>query len=172
MAGSTYTLLFSEILDKVHKAKTKDQKVEILREHNTEAFRMILKSSFDPKIEWAMPEGKVPYVPNDAPAGTEHTVLAAQANKLWHYIKGADRATSQPKKEQMFIQLLEGLHSSEAELLCDAKDKKLHQVYKGLSTNVVKEAFGWNDDFVISDPSDRPYITTGRSASGLVDDPI
>ena len=172
MAGSTYTLLFSEILDKVHKAKTKDQKVKILRRHNTEAFRIVLKSSFDPKIEWAVPEGKVPYVPNDAPAGTEHTVLAAQANKLWHYIKGADRATSQPKKEQMFIQLLEGLHSSEAELLCDAKDKKLHQVYKGLSTNVVKEAFGWNDDFVISDPSDRPYITTGRSASGLVDDPI
>ena len=128
MAGSTYTLLFSEILDKVHKAKTKDQKVEILREHNTEACRMILKSSFAPKIEWAMPEGKVPYVPNDAPAGTEHTVLAAQANKLWHYIKGADRATAQPKQEQMFIQLLEGLHSSEAELLCDAKDKKLHQV--------------------------------------------
>lgn len=172
MAGSTYTLLFSEVLDEVHKAKTKDQKVKILRRHNTEAFRIVLKSSFDPKIEWAVPEGKVPYVPNEAPAGTEHTVLAAQANKLWHYIKGADRATSQPKKEQMFIQLLEGLHSSEAELLCDAKDKKLHQVYKGLSTNVVKEAFGWNDDFVISDPSDRPYITTGRSASGLVDDPI
>ena len=172
MAGSTYTLLFSEVLDEVHKAKTKDQKVKILRRHNTEAFRIVLKSSFDPKIEWAMPEGKVPYVPNDAPAGTEHTVLAAQANKLWHYIKGADRATSQPKKEQMFIQLLEGLHSSEAELLCDAKDKKLHQVYKGLSTNVVKEAFGWNDDFIIPDPSDTPYITTRRSASGLVDDPI
>ena len=172
MAGSTYTLLFSEVLDEVHKAKTKDQKVKILRRHNTEAFRIVLKSSFDPKIEWAVPEGKAPYVPNDAPAGTEHTVLAAQASKLWHYIKGADRVTTQPRKEQMFIQLLEGLHSTEAELLCDAKDKKLHQVYKGLSTNVVKEAFGWNDDFVISDPSDRPYITTGRSASGLVDDPI
>ena len=33
MAGNT--LLFSEILDKVHKAKTKDQKVRILRENNT-----------------------------------------------------------------------------------------------------------------------------------------
>ena len=30
----TYTPLFSEILDKVHKAKTKDQKVQILRENN------------------------------------------------------------------------------------------------------------------------------------------
>ena len=33
------------------------------------------------------------------------------------------------------------LHESEVKLLCDAKDKKLHQVYKGLSSNVVKEAF-------------------------------
>ena len=167
MAGST--LLFSEVLDKVHKAKTKGQKIQILKEYNTEALRMIIKSSFDPKIEWAMPEGQVPYTPNDAPAGTEHSVLAFESKKLWHFIKGADNATPQHKKEQMFIQMLEGLHKSEADLLVAAKDKKLHQVYKGLSEPVVKEAFGWNDDYVIPDPSDRPYITTGRSASGLVD---
>ena len=47
----------------------------------------------------------------------------------------------------MFLQMCEGLHKSEAELLVNAKDKKLHQVYKGLSTNVVKEAFGWNEEF-------------------------
>ena len=167
MAGST--LLFSEVLDKVHKAKTKGQKIQILREYNTEALRMIIKASFDPKIEWAMPEGQVPYTPNDAPAGTEHSVLAMEAKKLWHFIKGADNATPQHKKEQMFIQMLEGLHQSEADLLIAAKDKKLHQIYKGLSEPVVKEAFGWNDDYIIPDPSDRPYITTGRSASGLVD---
>ena len=51
--------------------------------------------------------------------------------------------------EQMFVQLLEGLHESEAELLVNAKDKKLHQVYKGLSTNVVCEAFNWNDNFML-----------------------
>ena len=49
----------------------------------------------------------------------------------------------------MFVQLLEGLHESEAELLVNAKDKKLHQVYKGLSTNVVCEAFNWNDNFML-----------------------
>ena len=48
----------------------------------------------------------------------------------------------------MFVQLLEGLHSSEAELVINAKDKKLHQVYKGLSKEVVKEAFNWNDDYM------------------------
>ena len=55
------TLLFSEILDLVHKAKTKNKKVEILRKYNSDAFRMIIKSSFDPEIRWTMPEGNVPY---------------------------------------------------------------------------------------------------------------
>jgi len=141
------TLLFSEVLDKVHKAKTKDQKVKILRDHNTATLRMVLKSSFDPNITWIVPEGNVPYRKNEAPAGTEHTTLAIETNKLWHFIKGADNDTPQWKKEQMFVQMCEGLHESEAELLVNAKDKKLHQVYKGLSANVVKEAFGWNEEY-------------------------
>ena len=69
MAGDT--LLFSEVLDKVHKAKTKGQKINILREHNTDSLRMIIKASFDPKIEWVLPEGNVPFKRNDAPEGTE-----------------------------------------------------------------------------------------------------
>tara|TARA_R100000234_G_scaffold45634_1_gene27285 strand:+ start:222 stop:728 length:507 start_codon:yes stop_codon:yes gene_type:complete len=163
MAGNT--LLFSEILDKVHKAKTKDQKVRILRENNTAALRSIIKSSFDPKIQWVMPSGDVPYTKNEAPAGTEHTTLASQSNKLWHFIKGADNDTPQWKKEQMFVQMCEGLHESEAQLLVDAKDKKLHQVYKGLSTNVVREAFNWTEDFMAETPETYPQAP--GSASGV-----
>ena len=103
MAEQTYTLLFSEVLDKVHKAKTKSQKVAILREHNTDSLRMLLKASFDPTKEWVMPEGEVPYTPNDAPAGTEHTVLQMEAKKLWRFIKGADNVTKQHQKENMFF---------------------------------------------------------------------
>ena len=96
-----------------------------------------------------LPEGDVPYTKNDAPAGTEHTTLASESRKLWHFIKGGDGETPQWKKEQMFVQMLECLHESEAALLVNAKDKKLHQVYKGLSTNVVCEAFNWNDNFML-----------------------
>ena len=163
MAGST--LLYSEILDKVHKAKTKDQKVLILKQNNSEGLRMVLKSSFDPKILWSIPEGEVPFRVNDVPMGTEHTVLAMESKKLWHFIKGADRTTPQHKKEQMFIQMLEGLHESEAKLLIAAKDKKIHQMYKGLSTNVVKEAFDWNDDYKKDDQN--VYHQNSRSASGV-----
>ena len=163
MAGST--LLYSEILDKVHKAKTKDQKVSLLKQNDSEGLRMVIKSSFDPKIEWSIPEGEVPYRANDVPAGTEHTVLAIERKKLWHFIKGADKGTPQHKKEQMFIQMLEGLHDSEAKLLIAAKDKRIHQVYKGLSTNVVKEAFDWTDDYKRDDQN--VYHQNSRSASGL-----
>ena len=112
-----------------------------------------------------MPEGEVPYKANDVPAGTEHTVLAMEAKKLWHFIKGADKNTPQHKKETMFIQMLEGLHESEAKLLVAAKDKKLHQVYKGLSANVVKEAFDWTEDYKKDDQN--VYHANSRSASGV-----
>ena len=148
MDNSSATLLFSEVLDKVHKAKTKAQKVKILKDNNNASLRMVIKSSFDPKIKWAMPSGDVPFMANDAPAGTDHTRLATEAKKLYHFIEGADNTTPKMKKETMFIQMLEGLHESEAKLIVAAKDKKLHQIYKGLSKDVVKEAFNWNDDFV------------------------
>lgn len=146
--NSSATLLLSEVLDKVHKAKTKDKKIAILRENDTQAMRMVLKSSFDPKIEWMMPEGEVPFTPNDVPAGTEHTRLASEARKLYRFVRGGDNEINQMTREKIFIQMLEGLHVSEANLVINAKDKKLHQVYKGLSAAVVKEAFGWNDDYV------------------------
>ena len=148
MAIKTYTPLLSEVLDKVHKAKTKAQKIKVLQENDTEALRMIIKSSFDPKIKWAMPEGAVPYKPNDAPDGTEHTLLAQESKRLWHFIEGADNQTPRAQKENMYIQMLEGLHRDEAEVLVFAKDKILHQKYKGLSHEVVKTAFGWNSDYV------------------------
>ena len=144
----TYTPLLSEVLKKVHNAKTKDKKIAILKEHDSDALRMVLKSSFDPNIEWVMPEGEVPYKKNEAEEGTEHTILRREAKKLYRFVKGGDDTLPQFKKENLFIQLLEGLHFTEAQLVIDAKDKKLHQVYKGLSDNVVKEAFGWNDQYI------------------------
>ena len=148
MVERTYTPLFHEILEGVSKAKTKGKKIELLRSENSDALRMVIKSSFDPNIEWMLPEGEVPYIANDTPEGVEHTVLAQEAKKLYHYIKGGNNELSSTKREMMFVQLLEGLHQKEAELLVAAKDKKLHQKYKGLSSNVVKEAFKWDEAYM------------------------
>jgi hypothetical protein len=144
-------LLISEILDKVSKAKTKQNKVALLKQYNSPALRMVIKSSFDPKIKWALPEGEVPFKRNDAPAGTEHSVLSYESRKLYHYIEGGNNLLSQRKRETMFVQMLEGLHETEAEVLIAAKDGVLHQMYKGLSANVVKEAFNWTDEFMVDE---------------------
>ena len=143
-------LLLSEILIKVHGAKTKAQKIKILRDEDCSALRQIIKWSFDPKIESELPNGTPPYIENEAPEGTEHMLLRTEGDKLYHYIKGADPNLQSTVRERMFIRLLEGLHKDEAELLCAVKDKRIHQVYKGLSTAVVTEAFGWNEDFRLS----------------------
>ena len=147
--------MFSEILEKVAKLTTKKDKVEYLQKYNTDALRMVVKSSFDPKIEWALPEGDVPYRANEAPEGTEHTVLSQEARTLFNFIKGGNGQLTQNKRETMFVQMLEGLHADEAKLIVAAKDKKLHQVYKGLSANVVKEAFNWTDEYMVDDGEER-----------------
>jgi len=144
-----YTPLFSEILDKLGKIKSKKDKVSHLKEYNSDSLRMVIKASFDPKIKWSLPEGEVPFRANDAPEGTEHSVLSYEARKLWHYIEGGDPTLSQNKRETMFVQLLESLHPDEADILVAAKDKVLHQKYKGLSKNVVMEAFDWDDNYMV-----------------------
>ena len=154
-------LLISEILDKVSKAKTKQNKVALLKEYDSPSLRMVIKSSFDPKIKWSLPEGEVPFKRNEAPAGTEHSTLAYESRRLYHYIEGGNPSLSQTKRETMFVQMLEGLHDTEADVLVAAKDKSLHQAYKGLSANVVRDAFGWNEDFVTDE-----YPSAGGLANG------
>ena len=160
-------LLISEILEKVSKVKTKKEKVTILQQYNHDALRMVIKSSFDPKIEWAFPDGDVPYTPNEAPEGTEHNMLVHEARTLFHYIKGGNPQLTSNRRENMFIQMLEGLHPDEADVLVAAKDKILHQKYKGLSSNVVREAFGWTEEFMLPDDDHAVYHQMPGPASGV-----
>jgi len=109
---------------------------------------MFLKGSFDPKCVWLLPEGKPPYKENDAPVGTEHNWLKMEVKRMFHLLEGGNPQLSQMKRDNMFIQMLEGLSKEEAELLIWAKDGVLNKKYKGLTANLVKEAFGWDDNFM------------------------
>ena len=140
--------LISEIFTKITKAKDKPKKIAILRENASAPLKQVLKGAFDPSIIWDLPEGDPPYIANEAPVGTEHGLLRNEAKRLWHFVKGADPATTKTQKETMFIQMLEGLHASEAKVLLDIKNKSLNKTYKGLTSDMVKEAMGWNADFV------------------------
>ena len=156
-AQETFSPLFHEIFAKVNNAKDKPKKVAVLKQYRTEALENFLMAAFNPQITWLLPEGNVPYIPNEAPDGTEHTRLSHEAIKLYHYVQreGTPQGSflgnpdiNSAKREMMFIQLLEGLSAGEAEDLCLAKDQSLNKKYKGLNANVVREAFGWNSDFV------------------------
>ena len=140
--------LISEIFTKINNAKDKPKKIEVLRKYDTPGMRMILKGAFDPKIEWDLPEGIPPYIANEAPAGTEHTYLEVEAKRLYNFAVGGNDQLNKIRKETLFIQMLEGLHADEAKVLIDVKNKSLNKTYKGLTSDMVKEAFGWNADFV------------------------
>jgi len=134
-------LLISEVLQKAHSAKTKAAKIAVLKENNSPALRSILIINFDDSIVARVPLGEdVPYRPNDAPMGTEHTILEQETKKLYRFFEGGDDTLSNMKIENMFLQMLEGLHESEAEVLVKAVNKTLHKKYR-VTLAVVKEAF-------------------------------
>ena len=132
-------LLMNEILQKVSNAKTKAQKIKLLRELNSPALRAILIANFDESVISMLPDGDVPYKPNDAPEETEHTKLIQEYRKLYLFFKGGANI-SQARRESLFIQLLEGLHAKEAEVICLVKDKKIGKRWK-ITRQCVEEAF-------------------------------
>lgn len=139
--------LVSEILDAASKARSKAKKVEILQEFDSPALRAVLIWNFDDSARSMLPEGDVPYSPNEAPKGTDHNRLTSEYKNLYHFVKGGNDTLAPLRRESMFIQLLERLHAEEAEVICLTKDKNLTQKYK-LTRDVVAEAFpdiawGW-----------------------------
>ena len=123
MGYETYTPLFHEICTKVNNAKDKGAKIVVLRQYRTKALEMFMKAALCPEIEWMLPAGDVPFIPNEAPEGTEHTLLSQSMNKVHNYVQlNRDKLNLDPvvgnpdlnrmKREMMFIQLLEGLHKN------------------------------------------------------------
>jgi len=139
--------LVSEILDAVTKARSKAKKIEILQEYDSPALRAILIWNFDDSAKSMLPDGAVPYSPNEAPKGTDHNRLTSEYKNLYHFVKGGNDSLAPLRRESMFIQLLERLHAEEAEVICLTKDKNLTDKYS-LTKEVVAEAFpdiawGW-----------------------------
>ena len=148
-SGRSVPLLMSEIATKVNNAKDKPRKLKVLTDNDSVALRQVLKGAFDPNIEWLLPKGTdVPYTVNEAPIGTEHTLLSQEAKRLYLFTKGGDNSLTQKKRETLFIQMLEGLSAEEAKFLITVVNKRVNNEYKGFTANLVKEAFNWNDNFM------------------------
>tara|TARA_R100000742_G_C4272314_1_gene91462 strand:- start:1001 stop:1477 length:477 start_codon:yes stop_codon:yes gene_type:complete len=138
--------LLTEVLAHVSKQRTRAKKIEVLKEYRTDALLAILVWNFEAVS--MLPDGQVPYTPNEAPAGTQHQQLSQEYKKLYHFVKGGNDALKPLRRESMFIQLLEGLHMDEANLLCLVKDRRLAEQYPKIKLDIVKEAYpdvkwGW-----------------------------
>jgi hypothetical protein len=132
--------LQTEILQAVSSAKTKAEKVNLLKEYRNPALVSLLIWNFDESITSALPDGNVPYTKNDKPIGDGISRLVSSQRMFYNFVNGGNNDLSRTRRESLFIELLESLHSDEAELLCLVKDKNIGKKYR-ITKNVVAEAY-------------------------------
>jgi hypothetical protein len=125
-----------EILEEVSKQRSAAKKVEVLQKYRNDGLVSILIWNFDETVLSMLPEGEVPFNKNEVPIGTDHTSLRKEFRNLYHFVKGGNDKLSKTRRESMFIQMLEGLHPDEAEIICLVKDKALASKYKITKQNV------------------------------------
>ena len=139
-------LSIPEILEQVAAAPTKAEKIATLQKYNNPTLRDILRLNFDPNVEIDLPAGPAPFKTDRSIVDNSLTEsnLYNEARRLYLIEKGHPKRAPGLKKiqvENIFIQILEGIHWSEADLLNLVKDKKLAGAYKGLTAALVSEAF-------------------------------
>lgn len=68
------------------------------------------------------------------------TTIRKEWTKFYNFCKGGNDQLKSLRRETMFIQILEGLHPLDAEILCLVKDKELETKYK-ITKEIVSEAY-------------------------------
>jgi hypothetical protein len=134
-------LLVSEILDKFEVAKTREEKIAVLKNNVTDPLLVLLRLNYDHMLKMDLPEGEPPFRKDtDKPIGYSESSLQLELRRFYVWL---EPSTNLPKlkKESLFVSLLEGIHWTEAEALCLAKDRMLHTKYKSLKEDIVREAF-------------------------------
>ena len=165
-----------EVLDIVSKQKSKAKKVEVLKKYDEFHLRSLFLWNFDTTIESALPDGEVPYQSYDDQntySGTlstkmqediramhetgsfsmgvsdtqGRTTIRREIKNFYHFVKGGNDGMNNMRRESMFINILQGLHPLEAEIVCLVKDGKLSDKYN-ITREIVEEAYPdilWRD---------------------------
>jgi hypothetical protein len=155
-----------EILELASKQRSNAKKIEVLKTYEHDSLKSVLIWNFDETVISLLPAGDVPYgdvkdqnvysgtlsqnLAKEASGGESATVqdlqgrgrtsLRKEYQNLYHYVRGGNNTLSTIRREMMFINLLQGLHPKESEVLILTKDKKLTDKYKITFENV-KESF-------------------------------
>jgi hypothetical protein len=132
--------LIPQIFDEIERAPTPQAKLQRLRAYDHPVLRGLLQLNFNPNFKLDLPEGVPPYKRDErVPIGYSETNLFAEFRRM--YIWGKPSNLSKFKKEALFVQMLEGIHWTEADDLCLCKDKKLQTKYKTITEDLIREAF-------------------------------
>ena len=157
-----------EVLDAASKQRTKAKKVEALQRYADPSIKTLFIWNFDPTVISILPAGEVPYGNTKEDGQTTGTLtskindavgmmnemgssslgsqdqgrssIRREFQNFYNFVKGGNDQLSSLRRETMFINILEGLHPLEAEILCLVKDKNLESKYK-ISKEVVSEAY-------------------------------
>ena len=158
-----------EVLHLASKQRSKAKKVEVLRRYEDPSLKALFIWNFDETVVSVLPQGDVPYTGYDdqtSYSGTLTTRISEEVRKMhetssfslgttdkqghttirreyvnfYHFLKGGNDAMNNIRRETMFINILEGLHPLEAEIITLVKDKNLESKYK-ISKDVVSEAY-------------------------------
>jgi len=130
----------NEILELVSEQKTDAKKVSLLKEYECDILKSLFIWNFDDSVISLLPVGNVPYKPNESPLGTDHSSLRREQRSLYNFVKGGNDQLSTIRRETIFIQMLEGLHPKEADIVIAVKDKNLEDMYD-VPFEVVEEAY-------------------------------
>jgi hypothetical protein len=130
-----------EVFEEFEKAKTKEEKVYVLRKNATYALREVLRGTFNPNIRFFINE--VPqYKPSDAPIGLGYSSIHQELGRAYLFELNNPKVAptlTENRKKQILIQILETLEAKESEIFVNMLLKK--QEVKGLTPAIVKEAF-------------------------------
>jgi len=157
-----------EILNIVSNEKTTARKVEALRKFNDSATKVVLIWNFDESVVSLLPPGDVPYAGTDEQNSFSGTLsekvndavskmnelgsnslgsqdqgkssIRKEFQRFYNFVKGGNDGLSSLRRETMFINILQGLHPLEAEILILTKDKRLGDKYK-ITKEIVAEAY-------------------------------
>ena len=157
-----------EVFQLVSKQRSNAKKVELLRKYDHPSLKAIFIWNFDESIISLLPAGEVPYASvgeQNSFSGTMtekiqdavskmgevksnslgsqdqgFSSIRKEYSKFYNFIKGGNDGLSSLRRETMFINILQGLHPLEAEILCLVKDKKLDTKYK-ITKEIVAEAY-------------------------------
>lgn len=130
-----------QVFELIDKTDGTEAKAKVLLSYNSPVLQDILKLNFDPDYNLLLPEGEPPFrKETDTPDGYADTNLYVEHRRFYIW-RDPDINLNKVRKEQLFVQMLEGIHWKEAEAVCLAKDKKLKTKYKTLSEDVVRLAF-------------------------------